>query len=1046
MGEDDLTGLAAEHAALRRVATPVASGAAPEEVFATVLEEVGRLLGVDYVHMGRYEPDNTLTVVASWGSARPVVGRTMLGGRNLGTIVFETGRPARIDSYARATGPLADGIREQGIRSAVGTPIIVEGRLWGLMAAGSRGEQSLAADAEARLASFTELLATTIANAESRAGVTRLAADQAALRRVATLVARAVPPEDVFAAVVQEVGRLLPVDFADLGRCEPDGTITFVAAWGKTRAVFPVGARLKLGGKNATTLVAQTGGPVRIESYADASGEIGGPTSETGIRSAIGTPITVDGHLWGVMAAGWSLEEPMPADTEPRLAQFADLLETAIANAESRGGLARLAEEQAALRRVATLVAHGAAPEEVFAAVTEEVGRLLPVDFADMSRFEPDGAVTFVAAWGTTSTAFPVGSRWIPEGKNLCSLVAQSGRPARIESYADASGPIDAAVRDAGVRSAVGTPIIVEDHLWGVMAAGSRQEEPMPADTEARLTQFTELLATAVANAESRAGLARLAEEQAALRRVATLVARRTRPEEVFAAVANEVGRLLSVDMANVIRYESDGTITVVASAGVRVLVGRRWPLAETNLAAVVHETGRPARIDNYPAARGALADDIREAGIRSAVGTPIVVEGRVWGLMVAGSTGERALAPDTEARLARFTELVGTAIANTEARTEVGRLADEQAALRRVATLVAEGAAPSDVFETVIREVGILCGADLARMERYDSADSVIGVAGWSRADAQELAVGTRFSLEGASIAAMVHQASRPVRVESFADAHGPIAQEAQRLGIRSSVGCPIVVDGRLWGVIAASSKNATPFPPDTESQIAEFTELVATAIANAEARTEVAASRARLVAATDDERRRVVRDLHDGAQQGLVHTIITLKLACQALEREEETVPALVQEALDHAESAKVGLRELAHGILPTVLTKGGLHAVVTELASRTPVPVKIDVSVDRLPPAVEATAYFVVAEALTNVAKHASAGHAEVTARIENGTLAVQVRDDGVGSARPDGSGLMGLADRLAALDGRLRIESPSNGGTLVAATIPLPRSGA
>ena len=1046
MGEDDLTGLAAEHAALRRVATPVASGAAPEEVFATVLEEVGRLLGVDYVHMGRYEPDNTLTVVASWGSARPVVGRTMLGGRNLGTIVFETGRPARIDSYARATGPLADGIREQGIRSAVGTPIIVEGRLWGLMAAGSRGEQPLAADAEARLASFTELLATTIANAESRAGVTRLAADQAALRRVATLVARAVPPEDVFAAVVQEVGRLLPVDFADLGRCEPDGTITFVAAWGKTRAVFPVGARLKLGGKNATTLVAQTGGPVRIESYADASGEIGGPTSETGIRSAIGTPITVDGHLWGVMAAGWSLEEPMPADTEPRLAQFADLLETAIANAESRGGLARLAEEQAALRRVATLVAHGAAPEEVFAAVTEEVGRLLPVDFADMSRFEPDGAVTFVAAWGTTSSAFPVGSRWIPEGKNLCSLVAQSGRPARIESYADASGPIDAAVRDAGVRSAVGTPIIVEDHLWGVMAAGSRQEEPMPADTEARLTQFTELLATAVANAESRAGLARLAEEQAALRRVATLVARRTRPEEVFAAVANEVGRLLSVDMANVIRYESDGTITFVASAGARVLVGRRWPLAETNLAAVVHETGRPARIDNDPAARGALADDIREEGIRSAVGTPIVVEGRVWGLMVAGSTGERALAPDTEARLARFTELVGTAIANTEARTEVGRLADEQAALRRVATLVAEGAAPSDVFETVIREVGILCGADLARMERYDSADSVIGVAGWSRADAQELAVGTRFSLEGASIAAMVHQASRPVRVESFADAHGPIAQEAQRLGIRSSVGCPIVVDGRLWGVIAASSKNATPFPPDTESQIAEFTELVATAIANAEARTEVAASRARLVAATDDERRRVVRDLHDGAQQGLVHTIITLKLACQALEREEETVPALVQEALDHAESAKVGLRELAHGILPTVLTKGGLHAVVTELASRTPVPVKIDVSVDRLPPAVEATAYFVVAEALTNVAKHASAGHAEVTARIENGTLAVQVRDDGVGSARPGGSGLMGLADRLAALDGRLRIESPSNGGTLVAATIPLPRSGA
>ena len=139
------------------------------------------------------------------------------------------GRPARSLS----------GIREQGIRSAVGTPIIVEGRLWGLMAAGSRGEHALAADAEPRLASFTELLATTIANAESRAGVTRLAADQAALRRVATLVARAVPPEDVFAAVVQEIGRLLPVDFADLGRCEPDGTITFVAALGQDPRRLP---------------------------------------------------------------------------------------------------------------------------------------------------------------------------------------------------------------------------------------------------------------------------------------------------------------------------------------------------------------------------------------------------------------------------------------------------------------------------------------------------------------------------------------------------------------------------------------------------------------------------------------------------------------------------------------------------------------------------------------------------------------------------------------------------------------------------------------
>jgi signal transduction histidine kinase len=277
---------------------------------------------------------------------------------------------------------------------------------------------------------------------------------------------------------------------------------------------------------------------------------------------------------------------------------------------------------------------------------------------------------------------------------------------------------------------------------------------------------------------------------------------------------------------------------------------------------------------------------------------------------------------------------------------------------------------------------------------------------------------------------------------VHSFADAHGPIAQEAQGLGIRSSVGCPIVVDGRLWGVIAASSKRATPFPPDTESQIAEFTELVATAIANAEAQTEVAASRARIVAATDEERRRVVRDLHDGAQQRLVHTVVTLKLTQQAMQNGDQAAPALVSEALDNAQQATAELRELAHGILPAALTRGGLREGVDALASRMPVPIDIDVTVGRLPAAVEATAYFVIAEALTNVAKHARAGRAEVTARIEHGTLAVHVRDDGVGGARPDGSGLLGLADRLAAVDGELRVYSPADSGTLVAAAIPLP----
>jgi signal transduction histidine kinase len=276
---------------------------------------------------------------------------------------------------------------------------------------------------------------------------------------------------------------------------------------------------------------------------------------------------------------------------------------------------------------------------------------------------------------------------------------------------------------------------------------------------------------------------------------------------------------------------------------------------------------------------------------------------------------------------------------------------------------------------------------------------------------------------------------------MHSYENASGPAAALGRELGLRSSVGAPIVVDQRLWGVMIVSSKHDRPLPVDTESRIAAFTELVATAISNTEAREEVAASRARIVAATDEERRRVVRDLHDGAQQRLVHTIITLKLARHAFQSEEADAPALLTEALHHAEKATAELRELAHGILPAVLTHGGLRAALDALASRMPVPVQTDVSVGRLPAAVEATAYFVVAEALTNIAKHARAQRATVTARVEGGTLRVQVRDDGIGGARPDGSGLVGLADRLAVLGGRLRVESPADGGALVTADIPL-----
>ena len=304
---------------------------------------------------------------------------------------------------------------------------------------------------------------------------------------------------------------------------------------------------------------------------------------------------------------------------------------------------------------------------------------------------------------------------------------------------------------------------------------------------------------------------------------------------------------------------------------------------------------------------------------------------------------------------------------------TDSRRAADEQAALRRVATLVAKGVAPAEIFAAVAREVRALFEAASAGVVRFepDGSIAVLGSAPDGSGATHE------------DVAAAVADAGGATRTDG-------------------AVGAPIVVEDRLWGVVAAS-EGAEPLPPGAEERLARFTDLVATAIANAESRAEVAASRARVVAAADEERRRVVRDLHDGAQQGLVHTVLTLELASRAHEEGDEGAAALVAEALEHARRAHEELRELSHGILPAELTSGGLRAGVESLVSRMPLPVVTHVSVGRLPSVVEATAYFVVAEALTNVVKHARAARADVAVDVEDGILRIAVRDDGVGRRR-------------------------------------------
>jgi PAS domain S-box-containing protein len=369
----------------------------------------------------------------------------------------------------------------------------------------------------------------------------------------------------------------------------------------------------------------------------------------------------------------------------------------------------------------------------------------------------------------------------------------------------------------------------------------------------------------------------------------------------------------------------------------------------------------------------------------------------------------------------------------------ELERLADEQAALRRVATLVVMGVPAAEVFSAVAEEVERLFDAQATTIARLEPDGTLAIVASSGRAR-DEMPVGSRLQPEAGMALARVIRTGRSARVDDYSRAPGFLGQ-ATRTGIRCSVAVPIRVEGSLWGSMGAGTERPQ-FPADAEQRLAEFTELVGTAISNIQAREDLAASRARIVAAADDERRRVVRDLHDGAQQRLVHTIITLKLANRALQPNHEPGSELLAEALQQAERANAELRELAHGILPAVLTSGGLRAGVEALASRMPVPVEVTVAVDRLPAPFEATAYFVVAESLTNIAKHARATGATVRAQVEDGTLQLQVRDDGVGGARPDGSGLVGLADRLAVLDGRLRVDSPADGGTLVTADIPLP----
>jgi signal transduction histidine kinase len=376
-------------------------------------------------------------------------------------------------------------------------------------------------------------------------------------------------------------------------------------------------------------------------------------------------------------------------------------------------------------------------------------------------------------------------------------------------------------------------------------------------------------------------------------------------------------------------------------------------------------------------------------------------------------------------------------------AQLELSRLAEEQAALRRVATLVAGQGTSEEIFATVAEEVAQLLGADHGMVWRYEPDQSMTLAAFWTSGD-RTLPVGTRVELAGISVAALVQRSGRPRRLDSYHGLSRPVIDLANSLGAgpRSTVGAPILAEGRVWGVIAATRTSDEKFPEDTESRLVGFAELVATAISNAVTREELQASRARIVAAADAERRRIERDLHDGAQQQLVWIGYGLRTARDLLHRDPASAASALDEAIHGLGQAAEDLRELARGIHPALLTEDGLEPALAVLAERCVTPVALEVAGEqRYPEAVEIAAYFLVSEALTNVARHACATQAKLTVRRIDDTLIVEVTDDGRGGAdSASGSGLRGLQDRISALGGSLMVKSPPGRGTVIRAEIP------
>ena len=377
------------------------------------------------------------------------------------------------------------------------------------------------------------------------------------------------------------------------------------------------------------------------------------------------------------------------------------------------------------------------------------------------------------------------------------------------------------------------------------------------------------------------------------------------------------------------------------------------------------------------------------------------------------------------------------------ERRREANALAQQQAALRRVATLVAGGAAPAEVYPVAVTELARGLDVEHVTLMEFEPGDQCVVLASHDAPDAPRLAVGERLSLDGDSVTLRIRDTGEPARIDHYTEVEGTIASRLRDLGLHSGVGSPVTVDGEPRAALIVGSVRQDPMPAETEARVSDFADLVATAIGNAETRAELQASRARIVATADQARRGIERDLHDGAQQRIVSLGLGLRALEASIPDDDVAVHKQVDNLIHGMADLYTELQEVSRGIHPAILSKGGLGPAIKTLARRSTVPVRLELAVDRrLSESIEVAAYYVIAEALTNVAKHAEATGVTVRARCDADVLALEVIDDGVGGAASGGgSGLLGLKDRVEAVSGRLDVTSANGAGTKVSARIPI-----